>query len=213
MFTSFGEGVSVVWAVVKPVFEDIDEEVGPWDRWGFGAILTSVFVVRSRTLFLDWEPRLTNETKTAINYELCKVAGDPPTLRRTRVRPKTQTSISWPILATRTCERSVDSTWDACISCNESLKSRNSEAIIGKRTIISQSSEDRGSVATDWAEGKSCSNPISTLKYTEDSWIGWNLEFATYHVTQSKTQALRILRVNFDGFKSSFPRIRRVKMS
>jgi hypothetical protein len=31
------------------------------------------------------------------------------------------------------------------------------------RTIISQSSADRGSVATDWANGKSYSKPISTL--------------------------------------------------
>ena len=41
---------------------------------------------------------------------------DIPTLRRTLVLPRTHTSISCPILATRTWERRVDSTWDACIS-------------------------------------------------------------------------------------------------
>lgn len=41
---------------------------------------------------------------------------DSLTLRRTRVLPKTQTSISCPIFATLTWESSVDSTWEAWIS-------------------------------------------------------------------------------------------------
>jgi hypothetical protein len=84
------------------------------------------------------------------------------TRKRTLVRPRTHTSISWPILATRTCERRVDSTRAAWVSWREWVGKREVRVLRMLLTMISQSPAVSGSVATAFARGRSCMSPIST---------------------------------------------------
>lgn len=99
-----------------PVFDLLDEPLTlvpfAFPRV-FGAMLSSVPEVTSRALPLvegvsetGWLRHQSREKGGA--SRVCS-----PTRRRIRVRPRTQTSISCPMNATRTCERNVPSTWAA----------------------------------------------------------------------------------------------------
>jgi len=84
------------------------------ERWcGFGAILTSVSVVRRAAPFEEGS-RETGAYAEVRYSDEC--GGGLPTVRRTLVRPITQALISCPTFATLTCDSKVDSTWEACIS-------------------------------------------------------------------------------------------------
>ena len=78
--------------------------------------------------------------------------------------------------------------------------------------MISQSSDETGSVPTAFAVGKSCNNPISTCQLTFIKIFQGKVLHHTDNISLLEPQSLCVLWIDLDSFKALLRRVGRAEL-